>query len=71
MTLSGLSLNRIMEDKMTEREIKYEAFVKDDIANNRGRLINCMAELDYLLAHPEACEIFSRHYLNAINIADG
>ncbi|MBR0150926.1 MAG: hypothetical protein IJP89_06155 [Synergistaceae bacterium] len=51
---------------MTEREIKYEAFVRDDIANNRGRMVNAMAEVEYLLAHPEACEIFSRHYLDAI-----
>ena len=51
---------------MTEREIKYDAFVKDDIANNRGRIVNSIEELDYLIAHPEACGIFSRHYLNEI-----
>ncbi|SEK82985.1 phenylacetate-CoA ligase [Pseudobutyrivibrio ruminis] len=49
-----------------DREEKYNAFVKDDIENNRGRLVSSCEELDYLLAHPEANEILSKHYLNEI-----
>ena len=51
---------------MTERDVKYEAFVKEDMENNRGRLINCCNEIEYLLAHPSDAEIFSQHYLNDI-----
>lgn len=49
-----------------ERDIKYEAFVKDDIANNKGRLLNCCNELEYLLTHPDANTIFNEHYLNEL-----
>lgn len=48
------------------REAKYAAFVEDDITNNRGRLVNCCKELSFLLAHPEANNIFHAHYLNEI-----
>ena len=48
---------------MTERELKYTAFVKDDIENNKGRLVNCCDEIDYILGHPECTEIFQKHYL--------
>lgn len=51
---------------MTERELKYTAFVKDDIENNKGRLVNCCDEIDYILGHPECTEIFQKHYLNEI-----
>ena len=51
---------------MTEREMKYNAFVRDDIASNRGRIVNSIAELDYLIANPQSCEILSAHYLNDI-----
>lgn len=49
-----------------EREIKYEAYVKDDIENNKGRLVNCCEEIDYLIANPEANRIWNKHYLNDI-----
>ncbi len=48
------------------REEKYMAFVKDDIENNRGRLVSCCEEIDYLLAHPKANDILNKHYLNDI-----
>lgn len=48
------------------RDEKYNAFLKDDIENNRGRLVNCCEELEYLLAHPEANKILNKHYLNDI-----
>lgn len=48
------------------RDEKYQAFVQDDLTNNRGRLVNCCDELDYLLAHPEANMILNKHYLNDI-----
>ncbi len=51
---------------MTEREKKYEAFVKDDLMNNRGRLIHCCEEIHFLLEHPEAEQILTQHYLNDI-----
>lgn len=51
---------------MNEQEMKYTAFVKDDLENNRGRLTNSCDELSYLLNHPKANQIFSRHYLNEI-----
>ena len=51
---------------MKERDAKYEAFVKEDIENNRGRLLNCCNEIEYLLAHPSNAKIFAQHYLNDI-----
>jgi len=51
---------------MTEREIKFKAFVKDDMETNRGRIVNCCDEIKFLLNHPKANEIFSKHYLNDI-----
>lgn len=51
---------------MSERDEKYHAFVKDDIENNQGRIVNCCEELHYLLDHPEICNIFSQRYLNDI-----
>ena len=51
---------------MTERDIKYQKFVKDDLENNRGRLLNCCNEISYLLSNPGAIHIFSQHYLNDI-----
>lgn len=51
---------------MTERDKKYEAFVKDDKTNNRGQLVNCCKEIHYLLEHPQEAAIFTRHYLNDI-----
>lgn len=49
-----------------DRDIKYQAFVKKDAEENCGRLVNSCDELDYLLAHPDANNIFSQHYLNDI-----
>lgn len=49
---------------MTEREEKYMAFVKDDMENNRGRLLDYCEEINYLFSHPGAVEIMSKHYLN-------
>lgn len=51
---------------MTEQKQKYEAFVKDDLENNRGRLINCCDEIHFLLDHPESEQIFMKHHLNDI-----
>lgn len=51
---------------MTEREVKYAEFVRDDLENNRGRLVNCCDELSYLINNPECTEIFAKHYLNDI-----
>lgn len=51
---------------MTERERKYEAFVKDDKERNRGRLVNCCEELSYLLRNPEVSQIFEQRQLNDI-----
>lgn len=45
---------------------KYKAFIEDDFKNNRGRLVSCCKEIDYLLAHPKANEILNKHYLNDI-----
>lgn len=49
-----------------DRDEKYKAFVEDDLKNNRGRLVNCCDELDYLLEHPEVNKIINKHYLNDI-----
>lgn len=51
---------------MNERDFKYQAFVEDDLKNNRGRLVNCCDELEYLLSHPNANRILNIHYLNDI-----
>lgn len=51
---------------MTERDAKYEAFVKDDMQNNRGQLINCCEELSYLIQNPEVAKTFTKKYLNDI-----
>ena len=48
------------------RDEKYKAFIEDDFKNNRGRLVSCCKEIDYLLAHPQANEILNKHYLNDI-----
>lgn len=49
-----------------ERDLKYNAFVKDDEENNNGRLVNCCNELTFLLNNPQLNTIFSKHYLNEI-----
>lgn len=49
-----------------ERERKYNAFVEDDLKNNRGRIVNSMKEIEYLVHHPVECEIMQKHYLNDI-----
>ena len=51
---------------MTEQEKKFLAFIEDDNLNNRGRLINSMDEIRFLISHPAECEIFRKHYLNDI-----
>lgn len=51
---------------MTEREIKFNAFVENDKENNLGRLVNGCDELRYMLAHPEANIITAKHYQNEI-----
>lgn len=51
---------------MESRDEKYQKFVKDDIDNNKGRLVNCCEELNYLLAHPQENAFFQKHYLNDI-----
>lgn len=48
------------------RDEKYELFIKDDIENNRGRLVDCCDELNYLLSHPEANMILGKYFLNDI-----
>ena len=48
------------------REEKYSAFVEEDNEKNCGRLVNACEELDYLLAHPDANRVFSKHYLNEL-----
>lgn len=48
------------------RDEKFEAYVKDDLMNNRGRLVDSCEELDYLLQHPEVNHILQKHYLNDI-----
>lgn len=51
---------------MFGRDEKYKAFVLDDLENNRGRIVNSMEEINYLIHHPEECKIFRKHYLNDI-----
>ena len=43
------------------RDEKFEAYVKDDLMNNRGRLVDSCEELDYLLQHPEVNHILQKH----------
>lgn len=50
----------------SERDIKFKAFVENDKLNNRGRLVNACDELSFLMSHPEANAIFSKHFLNDI-----
>lgn len=51
---------------MTERDIKFNEFVKDDLKNNKGRLVNACEELSFLLENPKANSVFEKHYLNEI-----
>lgn len=51
---------------MTEREIKYNAFVENDKMNNLGRLVNGCNELRYMLTHPDANKIMAEHCQNEI-----
>lgn len=51
---------------MTERDQKYEAFVKLDKSANLGRLVNGCDELRYLLNNPEANAIIAKHHENEI-----
>lgn len=51
---------------MTDREIKYNAFVALDKETNLGRLVNGCDELRYLLQHPEANRIMAKHHENEI-----
>ena len=51
-------------ERMTERDVKYNAFVENDKENNRGRLVNGCEELCYLLKNPKVNRIFSKHNLN-------
>lgn len=48
------------------RDEKYTKFVEEDTKNNKGRLVNSCDELRYLLANPDANEIFRKKYLNEI-----
>ena len=43
---------------MTERDVKYNAFVENDKENNRGRLVNGCEELCYLLKNPKVTGFF-------------
>lgn len=51
---------------MDSQKIKYQEFVRDDLLNNKGRLLNACEELKSLLNNPELNNIFSKHYLNDI-----
>lgn len=51
---------------MNEQQTKYEAFVKDDIKNNRGRIVNSMKEIDFLIKHPAECKIYQKNRLTDI-----
>lgn len=51
---------------MTEQQEKYNNYVLDDMENNRGRLVNCCAEMKYMLDNPSVSKIFEKHYLNDI-----
>ena len=45
---------------MTERDIKFQAFVEDDNANNFGRIVNACNESLFLFEHPEVSQIFEK-----------
>lgn len=49
-----------------EQRLKYEEFEKNDIDNNRGRIVKSMEEINYLISHPKECAIIQQHYLNDI-----
>jgi len=51
---------------MNDRDIKYNAFVEDDIKNNRGRIVNSMKEIEFLIQHPAECEIYQKNRLTDI-----
>ena len=51
---------------MTEQETKYKEFIKDDKANNLGRIVNAMAEIDFLIQHPLECEVYRKNRLTDI-----
>lgn len=48
---------------MTERDIKFQAFVEDDNANNFGRIVNACNESLFLFEHPEVSDLFEKQYL--------
>ena len=48
---------------MTERDIKFQAFVEDDNANNFGRIVNACNESLFLFEHPEVSRLFEKQYL--------
>ncbi len=48
---------------MTEREEKFEAFVEDDLRNNRGLIINQYKENLILMDNPIKMEAFRQSYL--------
>ena len=48
---------------MTERDIKFQAFVEDDNANNFGRIVNACNESLFLFEHPEVSGLFEKQYL--------
>ena len=49
-----------------EQEEKFAAFKEDDIKNNRGRIVNSMDEIRFLISHPKECEIHQKIQLNEI-----
>ncbi len=65
---SCIQQNKLKKEiiKMTERDVKYAAFVEDDIKNNRGRLVNCCDEISCLLGEPQICKTVAMHSLNDI-----
>ncbi|MEI3571188.1 MAG: hypothetical protein V8Q25_12275 [Roseburia faecis] len=49
-----------------EQEEKFAAFKEDDLKNNRGRIINSMDEIRFLISHPKECAIHQKVQLNEI-----
>lgn len=49
-----------------EQEEKFAAFKEDDIKNNRGRIVNSMDEIRFLISHPKECKIHQKIQLNEI-----
>ncbi len=45
---------------MTERDIKFQAFVEDDNKNNFGRVVSAYDESLFLFQHPEVSQIFEK-----------